>query len=318
MDDAIVREILESAGLHAPDAVVSPLTGGVSCETFAVALPDRELVVKRALPELKVAERWESDPSRIVAEAAGLDWFHAISAQHVPSPLAVVRELFGVVLPRAPQPSPDLRHVLLNDPLALRPDLGAQLGTLLATWHTADPVKARGGLLDEYDRLISLRVEPFYRDMAKRWPAYSEVIESAADELLNHSTAVVHGDFTPKNVLVLPQGFWVIDTEVAHIGNPVLDTASMLAHLLLKRIHYREHHAAGLLLQNFQREFLNALSDSQGSVPPTLGYHIGIIMGVRVEGRAPVAYLSDSAKAVARDVAIALLEGQEVEEAWSQ
>lgn len=312
-----VLQIIDTCGVSLEGAVVSPLTGGVSCDTYAVDTPTGSWVVKQALGALRVSELWESDPSRVVAEAAALRWFHGLSPDHVPEPLAVVEQFNAVVLPRAAKPSPDLRHVLLENPAVVPPSLGTGLGTLLAHWHQSSPTEARGTVLEEHSRLISLRVDPFYRDMAAKWSQYARVISQAVDELLETSHAVIHGDFTPKNVLVVGESFWVIDTETAHIGHPVLDTASMLTHLLLKEIHYSDDEFKSQAVRGFREAFEEAVSVSEMSLPDSLGIHIGTIMGVRVDGRSRVPYLSDVAKIRARDVAKSLLDGATLDDVMS-
>lgn len=310
-----VLQVMDACGVDTTGAVVTPLTGGVSCDTYAVDASGESWVVKQALGALRVSELWESDPGRVVAEAEALRWFHGLSPDHVPEPLAVIESFNAVVLPRATQPSPDLRQVLLEDPTAISPALGAGIGALLARWHQSDSSEAKGTVLDEYSRLISLRVDPFYRNMATKWTEYAGLIVEAANELLETSHAVIHGDFTPKNLLVLGDGFWVIDTETAHIGHPVLDTASMLAHLLLKEIHHREDEPKTQAVREFRVAFDEALSGSPMSRPDSLGIHIGTIMGVRVDGRSRVSYLSENARTSARTVARSLLEGATVDEA---
>ncbi len=317
MDSADVLEIVQACGLSTEGAVVAPLTGGVSCDTYSVETSSGSLVVKQALGELRVTELWQSDPGRVVAEAEGLRWFHQLSPDNVPEPIAVVEDRNAVILPRAPQPSPDLREVLLERPSHATAALGGKIGRLMAHWHTANPEKAGGTALDDQSRLISLRVDPFYRDMRSRWPQYEATISNAIEELLDGSYAVIHGDFTPKNMLSVGEGFWVIDTETAHIGHPVLDTASLLAHLLLKEVHHQDNEQNRGFVRAFRRAVVEAARRSVMSFPPSLGAHIGIIIGVRVDGRSRAPYLTGPGKNQARAVARALLEGAGIDEAMA-
>ena len=50
----------------------------------------------------------------------------------------------------------------------------------------------------------------------------SEAIEIAA-AMLQRRRCLVHGDLSPKNVLLGGGGLWVIDFEVAHVGDPAFD-----------------------------------------------------------------------------------------------
>jgi fructosamine-3-kinase len=308
------REILRAAGLDDPTALIKPVTGGVSSSTHAAYLSSGGVIVKQALAQLDVAQEWTADPARVVAEADGLEWFHSLTPHYVPRPIAVVPHMYGLILPMATEPCPDMRSVLLESPQDFNPSWARVLGQVLAVWHAADPSDAGGTSLDDLSRVSDLRVIPFYQDMARRWPEDAQKIEALADELLSLRTTVVHGDFTPKNVLCLPGGeLWIIDTEVCHIGNPVLDTASMLAHLVLKSFHYRGKPELVITLAQARADFLAELPAP--SVPPSLAAHIGVFLGVRVAGKAPVSYLGDDTRKDVEKMAHALLAGMTLEEA---
>jgi aminoglycoside phosphotransferase (APT) family kinase protein len=312
-----IEQTLLLAGLDSTDAEISPLTGGVSSETFSARLGSESFVVKQALAQLNVAEEWRADRGRVVAEGQALEWFHSLTPEYVPRPIAVVEQFYALVLPMATPPSPDLRRVLLDSPHDFKAEWANTLGKILRTWHLADPSPATGTALDDVLRLTDLRITPFYRDMAHRWPEHRATIETLIDELLSVKTAVVHGDFTPKNILCKPDGtLWIIDTEVSHIGNPVIDTASMLAHLILKSVLYSSELDVASALVSARATFLSGLPAP--SVPPSLGAHVGLFMGVRLAGRAQVPYMSPGSHQIAEEVARALLEGARLEEVGAQ
>ncbi len=304
-----VLAILADVGEDATGATITPLPGGVSSETTVVNRPGSSLVVKRALGQLKVDTEWTSAPERIFAEAAGLEWFHHLTPDTVPAPIGVSAAHFGLVLPHAPSPCPDLRTLLLHDAPSAPQAVGQQLARIATTWHAASPDPARGGQLDDRVRVTELRLDPFYRDMAKRWPEYSALIHELVDELVDTDLCVVHGDFSPKNVLLLPGGgLWIIDTEVAHIGHPVLDTASMLAHLTIKTLHHRGRDTWNIV-NTIRRDFLETIAQHSPSVPDSLPRHLGVLMGVRVVGVARVPYLTPTTRQDVENTARALLEG---------
>lgn len=309
-----VLAILADTGHDTQDATVESLPGGVSSETAVVDLGEVRVVVKRALGKLKVADEWTSSPDRIIAEAAGLEWFHHLTPDTVPQPMGVSARHFGLVLPHAPSPCPDLRRILLDDPERAPDGIGSTLGALAHTWHSASPDDALGGVLDDRIRLNELRLDPFYRDMATRWPEYATTIGDLVDELEESRVCVVHGDFTPKNVLCLPDDtIWAIDTEVSHIGHPVLDTASMLAHLTLKTLHWAGNQQWERVNQ-IRRDFLERVGQHPTSVPPHLGRHTGLIMAVRIAGLAQIPYLTDTSRSRADSTARALLEGASIDD----
>ena len=57
--DADIIEALRDAGLAGEgDVVLEPLTGGVSCDVWKVESLAGPIVVKRPLPQLRVAAEW--------------------------------------------------------------------------------------------------------------------------------------------------------------------------------------------------------------------------------------------------------------------
>jgi 5-methylthioribose kinase len=315
-----ISRILEQVGLPSRDFTITSLPGGVSSETTAVTLVDGStVVVKQALARLTVAEEWLADPSRAVAEGHGLAALHALTPQAVPKPIGIVDDPPSAVLPLAPQPSTDWRAQLLTNPSESDIGTATQLREVLQAWHGAPIDSYRGSVLDDTVRVTQLRVDPFYRGMAQRWPDHAAPIATCVAELLDDRSCLVHGDFTPKNVLCHPAGIWVIDTEICHIGNPLLDLGSMSAHLLLKSVKHR--HDAPELMAGVRDGFFDpaTVTATRARSDAALARHTGVILAVRVAGRSPVGYLDPVEQEMVRDMAVALLRGAtlpEVEAAW--
>ena len=124
--------------------------------------------------------------------------------------------------------------------------------------------------------------------------------------------ALVHGDVSPKNILVGPDGPVLLDAECAWYGDPAFDLAFCLNHLLLKCLAAPAATAAFL-------DCFDALAESLprrhrlGASRPTLearAAHLlpGLLLG-RVDGKSPVEYLTEAAqKETVRTVARRLLD----------
>ena len=303
---------LASLGWSTDQAHLETLAGGVSSATILVRVPGREpVVVKQALARLAVQEEWLADPTRAVAEGHALDFLHTLTPTYVPRPIAVIEHPPTAVLPLAPHPSTDWRVSLLNEPRPSDVDIAVTLRGVADSWHSAPIEELAGSDLDDLSRVTSLRIDPFYRGMAEIWPHFAGVILESAQQLLDERISIVHGDFTPKNVLVHSQGIWVIDAEVCHVGNPLLDTASMSTHLLLKSVRHRQTHAQ--TMADIRQAFLPISRHSA-----SLARHVGVILGVRAVGRSPAGYLSDEERRTVTSMAEALLEGASLVETESQ
>jgi hypothetical protein len=121
-------------------------------------------------------------------------------------------------------------------------------------------------------------------------------------------SCLVHGDFSPKNVLVGDAALWVIDFEVAHLGDPAFDVAFLLSHLMLKAIALPYREAAFL-------ECARAFDETYRSIVPPLAEprheyvlgHVGCLMLARVDGKSPVGYLDNAGRRRTRALARRLI-----------
>jgi tRNA A-37 threonylcarbamoyl transferase component Bud32 len=292
----------------------SELTGGVSNDVFAVSQPagattglTLDLVVKQSLPELRVAQTWAAPVERILAEATALRTVRGITPDSVPHLVDVDDVAMTVTMTRAPRALGNLKEALMAGTVEL--GSARSLGGRLGRWHrrTAGDVETREAFPDTF--FDALRVEPYYRHTARVHPGLADVIASYADELVNHRSCLVHGDFTPKNVLAEGDVVCVLDWEVAHFGNPVFDLASMPTHLILKAVHRPDHLVE---YRQFAETFLAAYDLEHGPLDEasrrSLTGHIGCLLLARVDGKSPADYLTEpqrhTVRALARRVLI--------------
>jgi len=288
------------------------LSGGVSCDTAKVTWPpDGGAVVKRALAQLRVPGRWEADVDRILAEADAIELFSRITPMNVPAMLARNDQELAIAIELAAADMQDWRFSMLSG--TVEPEVGSTLGGILAQWHTKtremSATELPKRIINGKKRLYDLRAGAFYGGMAQTWPEYGSLIHELSDELMESRECVVHGDFSPKNILHGPSGTWVLDFEVTHQGAPVFDLAYMSAHLNLKAIAL---HAQRDLVSQTLTNFLNAYQRHGGMIPKNLPMHAGVITAVRVAGISQVNYLDESGKASALSRSRQLLEGASV------
>ena len=294
LTEETVVDYLISNGLFTPDEKieVEVLTGGVSNTVLAISTSNKNLVLKQALPALKVAELWEADPRRAIVEADALKLFHSLNPEIVPELVFVDPIRFVVIMKRVPLASRVWKSDLLDG--IYRPQVARTLGTTLAQWHNfgASNRDARSKFMEDtlFDQL---RIDPFYRFVANKNIDLREPINQLISELEKDKSTIVHGDFSPKNFMVTENDHvYVLDFEVMHVGNPVFDLAFIMAHLLCKFFHAPNADEAAEL-SNIAKTFLDAyLEHSQ--ISSTLVLHTALITLARVEGKSPVNYLSQS------------------------
>jgi tRNA A-37 threonylcarbamoyl transferase component Bud32 len=300
-----VVEYLRGRGvLDDGPAAVAVLGGGVSNIVIAVDTATRRVVFKQALGRLRVADEWLADPKRALAEARALELAGELTPGTVPRVLDVDPGCNALTIEASPAAWRPWKDALLAGEVDLR--VGRRLGELLAGWH-----RGTTGLrseLDEWPLFEQLRIDPYYREVARRHPDLAHEILRYADELAAHRSCLVHGDFSPKNVLVGEGGPWVIDFEVAHYGDPVFDLAFLTSHLVLKAIARPAARLAFLDCADVFHASYRAVQGVATAADPTYVFgHVGCLMLARVDGKSPVDYLDEAQRERTRALARSLI-----------
>jgi Ser/Thr protein kinase RdoA (MazF antagonist) len=303
----------------------TPLAGGVSSDIWRVDLDDgRTLCVKRALPKLKVAADWQAPVSRNAFEWAWIRFAAGVLPQAVPQPLAhdQAAGLFAMQF-LDPADHPVWKAQLL----AGQVDVGtaAAVGQVLGRLHTASA--QRDELARSFDsgaNFHALRLEPYLLATALRHPTVAGRLEALVQATAARRDALVHGDVSPKNILVGPQGPVLLDAECAWYGDPAFDIAFCLNHLLLKCLPVPG--AAAALRGSFDA-FVAAYFDAAGFGPrdaleARAAALLPALLLARIDGKSPVEYVTlEAQKDFARRVALPLVaapvdELRDVADAW--
>src|SRR5262249_9581806 len=110
--------------------------------------------------------------------------------------------------------------------------------------------------------------------------------------------ALVHGDWSAKNILVSPQRTVVLDWEVAWFGDPAFDSAFFLALLHLKAIHNHPQAAEYFeLMRAFRATYAELLPQFDEDLSRRIGRLTLMLMLARIDGKSPAEYItSDDTK----------------------
>ena len=135
--------------------------------------------------------------------------------------------------------------------------------------------------------------------------SWSGAIGAVVEEMLDRRLCLVHGDFSPKNVLVGDGGaLWLIDFEVAHAGDPAFDLGVHAqppdAEGDPPAGRVRALRARGLRLLGFLRARRSAVELAPD--PTYVVLHTGCLMLARVDGKSPAEYLTESERLLARSL----------------
>ena len=210
-----------------------PLSGGVSSDIMRVDLERGSICVKRALPRLRVEADWRAPIERNRYEAGGCGTVGAILPDAVPRVLGDDRETGMFAMPflepvNHPVWKAQLRDGTISD---VARAMSVPHRRDHPQSHGGDPGIAAGFATDQSSFLSGS--SPIWR----RPRGLTRSRGSLADLVRATSTtkrALVHGDVSPKNILVGPQGPVFLDAECAWYGDPAFDLAFCLNHLLLK------------------------------------------------------------------------------------
>lgn len=290
--DELVRYLRES-GRIAPDETpaVRTLGGGVSNRTVLLERESGEQwVLKQALEKLRVQADWFCSPERIHREALGLHWLARLAPAGTITPFVFEdRARHVLAMEAVPQPHENWKTMLLAGDL--RPGHVERFGLLLRSIHRnaldhRRPLQRAFGDRTFFERL---RLEPYYAYAGERVPAAAEFLSRLVAETRAHRDTLVHGDFSPKNVLVRGDDLVLVDHEVVHFGDPGFDLGFSLAHLLSKAHHLqerREDFAAAALL--YWRAYAE---EAPPELEPRAVRHTLACLLARVAGRSPLEYL---------------------------
>jgi aminoglycoside phosphotransferase (APT) family kinase protein len=312
-DPAALRRYLDAAGVMAGgEPVTTVLPGGVSGRTVRVDWPDgRGWVLKQALGKLRVAVDWFSDPVRVHREAEGLRRLARLAPPgSVPAVVFEDETEHVLGMEALPRPHDNWKALLLAG--ALSTGHVRQFGGWLGAVHRHS-WQARAELAPVFDDrsfFESLRVEPYYQYTATQVPAAAGFLEELVAATRGRRLALVHGDYSPKNVLVHAGRLVVLDFEVIHWGDPAFDLGFGLSHLLSKAGHVRGYRAEfARAASTFYRTYAQTLGDVPwaGDLEPHAVRHALGCLLARACGRSPLEYLDAAARDRQRDAVLALI-----------
>ena len=325
-DATAMRRIFVSLGLAQEDEDVRalPLAGGVSSGIYRVDLRSGSYCVKQALPRLKVAKDWRVPVDRVFSEIDYLRTVSAIAPGRVPHVIgqdeatkSFVMEFFG----------PEFRNwktQLLTG--AVDAHVATQMGDVLGRIHSATADRADIARRFATDNnFFALRLEPYLIENSRVHKDLADMLLRLVTRTAQTKRVLVHGDVSPKNILVGPEGPVLIDAECAWFGDPAFDVAFCLNHFFLKAAHMPQRREALMrcasMMTRAYLEHVNWEPTSQLETRVT-----SLLPGLtlaRIDGKSPVEYLERPTRDAVRAFAITLLHQQprtveEITIAWGQ
>ena len=295
-DPAVVESLRQAGLLDDPDAAsFEALAGGVSSDIWKVEAGGRLFCVKKALSQLKVEADWFAPVERNRFEVAWYEIADRIVPGSAPRVLAHDEAAMLCAMSYLDPATHRLWKSELRDGRA-EPAEAAEVGRRLGRIHAGtagdEAVAAR---FPRSDIFHAIRLEPYLEATAAAHPDLRASLFALSLRTAETRLAMIHGDVSPKNILLGPEGPVFLDAECACIGDPAFDLAFCLNHFLLKCL-WTPRATAGFLAcfeamaeayrAEVRWEPAEALEARAASLLP------GLFLA-RVDGKSPVEYITE-------------------------
>ena len=293
---AEVRAALERLRLvEAGDTIIAtPLAGGVSSDIWKIETPTRTFCVKRALAKLKVAQDWQAPVERSAYEAQWMATARAVAPDAVPEVLGYDATARLIALAWYDPARYKLWKSELQSGRA-DPRVAKQVGTALARIHAGTAGNSAVAEAFPTDAIFhAIRLEPYLIGASRVHPDLRARLEWLVDRTANTRRALVHGDVSPKNILVGSDGPLFLDAECAWYGDPAFDLAFCLNHLLLKCLWTPSARDAFLAAFDvLAAAYLSGVTWEASAAIEARSAHLlpGLLLA-RVDGKSPVEYIT--------------------------
>jgi aminoglycoside phosphotransferase (APT) family kinase protein len=292
-----IGAVLGRMGLLTPSdkLVCVPLDGGVSSDIWRVEIGTKKYCIKRALAQLKVSQLWQAPVERNDAEWKWLAVAESIWPGSAPRLVSQDQNAALFVMEylnpdRYPTWKSQLRDGLLSEETVIG------VAKRLVAIHTATAgQKEIAAAFDTGDCFYAIRLEPYLVATGRVHTDLAAELNALASATLATKRALVHGDVSPKNILVGESGPVFIDAECAWYGEPAFDLAFCLNHLLLKCL-WRPQNAHGFLrlFDLLAETYLRSVTwqARTGMEAATAALLPALMLG-RIDGKSPIEYVTD-------------------------
>lgn len=306
-----VQALMVELGLCDPTEhiTVTPLTGGVSSDIALVETSQGRFCVKFALARLKVTADWQVPVGRNAAEFDWLSYVAAINPAWVPRLYGQSSALGGFAmayLPAAIYPNWKAEMMAGRVDIGFAASVGAALGQIHAVAARDGSVAAR---FAHQDNFHALRLEPYLLTTAARHSDLAPRLMALSDAFHAARISLVHGDVSPKNILMAPDGPVFLDAECAVQGDPAFDAAFCLNHLVIKATAGVAPPAQfGHAADAFRTAYLAQVDwEDADTIEARIAGLLPALMLARVDGKSPVEYLDGVGQARLRALARSLI-----------
>ncbi len=290
--------------------VSKKITDGVSSDIWFVKTKNVKFCVKRALPKLSVKTNWFAPVSRSNYEAYYFKTCKQIIPESFPKVLGHDKTNYILAMQWFPSSDYQLWKKKLLANITLEED-ALRVSKVLGKVHYSflNDKKIEKTFLND-KTFHDIRIEPYLLFTSKSYPSFQKSFLSMAEKLKTNKKTLIHGDYSPKNILIGKDYPVILDAETACWGDPIFDLAFCLNHIVLKSILHRNKKNNHIkVFDCFVRNYFKYFKvDNKKRVIKNFLKLLAMLLLARIDGKSPVEYFNIKKKNIVRDFGKSLLE----------
>lgn len=289
------------------------ITDGVSSDIWYVKTEKGfEFCIKRALKKLSVKEDWFAPISRSNFEVSYFKACQNISSKSFPKILGHDKNKYILAMEWFNPEKYILWKKKLLD-ISFETKEGYSISNILYKKHSFFHNKLNYKKEFENDKTFyDIRIEPYILFTSKSYPEYANFFIDTAKSLVFNKKTLIHGDFSPKNILIGADFPIILDAETACWGDPIFDLAFCNNHMILKSIlnfTYKKKYI--LLSKEFIETYINRINwEEKISFTDRFLKLIPLLILARLDGKSPIEYYQDKHVKKARALGLKILDNK--------
>ena len=273
---------------------IRKLEGGVSSDVYKVQTNSKTYCIKRSLPKLRVMKEWFADTKRLRYEYLWLKHCKKIIPNSIPNIYQFsTKQNFLILEYLSEKNYTTLKSKLLKKDIDIY--VINKISKNLFKIHNKSTGKfVKKKFINNSKNFYDLRLDAYFNEVGRVYPHLKKIIKNIIKNYKKYSSTLVHGDFSPKNILIFNKNIKYIDAETCNFGDPVFDVVYFGNHLLLKSIHIPDKKNKFIQsYENFFNTYLKSikLSQRKNFIDRCITM-VPIMLLARIDGKSPVEYIT--------------------------